>query len=89
MSCGERPVSPCGENSPPDGAGIGSLLIGLLAGLAESRHVLMDAPVMIEIVDTAAKIESFLDFADEAIGDGLATVERVEIRIHRSEGSEA
>jgi len=49
----------------------------------------MDAPVMIEIVDTAAKIESFLDFADEAIGDGLATVERVEIRIHRSEGSEA
>jgi len=48
-----------------------------------------DLPVMIEIVDTAEKIESFLDFADEAIGDGLATVERVEIRIHRSEGPEA
>jgi hypothetical protein len=29
------------------------------------------------------------EFADEAIGDGLATVERVEIRIHRSEGPKA
>ena len=44
---------------------------------------------MIEIVDTAEKIESFLEFADEAIGDGLATVEHVEIRIHRSEGPDA
>lgn len=44
-----------------------------------------DLPVMIEIVDTAAKIESFLAIADEAIDDGLATVERVEIRIHRSD----
>ena len=30
-----------------------------------------------------------IEFADEAIGDGLATVESVEIRIHRSEGPKA
>ena len=53
-----------------------------------------DLPITIEIgppvhAPTPRQIESFLEFADEAIGDGLATVERVEIRIHRSEGPDA
>jgi PII-like signaling protein len=60
-----------------------------MAHTAKILRLSRDLPIMIEIVDTAEKIEPFLEFADEAIGDGLATVERVEIRLHRSEGPEA
>ena len=43
-----------------------------------------DLPVIIEIVDTEEKIETFLPLIDEAIYDGLSTVEKVEIRFYRS-----
>ena len=43
-----------------------------------------DLPILIEIVDTKDKIESFLPIIDEAIPDGLATLEKVEIRLYRS-----
>ena len=47
-----------------------------------------DLPVLVEIVDTEEKIESFLPLIDVAIGEGLATVERVEVRSYRSGKSE-
>ena len=43
-----------------------------------------DLPLVVEIVDTREKIESFLPVIDEAIEDGLATLERVEIRFYRT-----
>ncbi len=43
-----------------------------------------DLPIIVEIVDTENKIESFLPLIDDAIGEGLATVERVEVRFYRS-----
>jgi hypothetical protein len=43
-----------------------------------------DLPVIVEIVDTEEKIESFLPLIDDAIGEGLATVEKVEVRFYRS-----
>jgi len=43
-----------------------------------------DLPVIIEIVDTEEKIETFLPLIDDAIDEGLATVEKVEIRFYRS-----
>lgn len=43
-----------------------------------------DLPVVIEIVDTREKIEAFLPVVDGAVGEGLATLERVEIRLYRS-----
>jgi PII-like signaling protein len=43
-----------------------------------------DLPVVVEIVDTAEKIESFLPLVDEVIAEGLATVEKVEVRFYRS-----
>lgn len=43
-----------------------------------------DLPIVVEIVDTENKIESFLPLIDDAIGEGLATVERVEVRFYRS-----
>lgn len=47
-----------------------------------------DLPIVVEIVDTEEKIESFLPVIDDAIGEGLATVERVEVRFYRSGSSE-
>ena len=43
-----------------------------------------DLPVVIEIVDAGDKIEAFLPIIDGAIRDGLATLERVEVRFYRS-----
>jgi hypothetical protein len=43
-----------------------------------------DFPVVIEIVDTRAKLEAFLAFIDDKITAGLATLEKVEVRIYRS-----
>jgi PII-like signaling protein len=43
-----------------------------------------DLPIVVEIVDTIDKIESFMPHVDEAVEEGLATIERVEIRFYRS-----
>jgi len=43
-----------------------------------------DLPIVIEIVDTKDKIEAFLPAVDGAIGEGLATLEKVQIRFYRS-----
>jgi len=43
-----------------------------------------DLPIVVEIVDTREKIESFVPTIDEAVREGLATLEKVEIRFYRS-----
>lgn len=43
-----------------------------------------DLPIVIEIVDTEDKIEAFLPVIDSAVEEGLATVEKVEVRFYRS-----
>lgn len=43
-----------------------------------------DLPIVVEIVDALEKIETFLPIIDHAIPEGLATVERVQIRFYRS-----
>ncbi len=43
-----------------------------------------DLPIIIEIVDTLEKIEAFMPQIDDAIEEGLATIEKVEIRFYRS-----
>ena len=43
-----------------------------------------DLPIVVEIVDTDDKIESFLHATDHAIGEGLATLEKVEVHFYRS-----
>lgn len=47
-----------------------------------------DLPIVVEIVDTREKIEAFLPTIDGVIHEGLATLEKVEIRFYRS-GPEA
>ena len=43
-----------------------------------------DLPIVIEIVDTNDKIEKFMPLIDEAIKNGLATLEKATIRFYRS-----
>lgn len=43
-----------------------------------------DLPIIVEIVDTLEKIESFLPVIDSAIKEGLATLEKVSIKFYRS-----
>jgi len=38
-----------------------------------------DLPIVIEIVDTQAKIDAFLPVLDSMIGSGLVTVEKVQV----------
>ncbi len=42
-----------------------------------------DLPVVIEIVDTPEKIDTFFPIIDGVINEGLATVEKVQIRFYR------
>ncbi len=43
-----------------------------------------DLPVLIEIVDTAEKIDAILPVLDEMVAEGMVTVERVRVIAYRS-----
>lgn len=43
-----------------------------------------DLPLVIEIIDEAQKIEKFISIIEPAIGDGMATIEEVNIRYFRA-----
>ena len=46
-----------------------------------------DLPLVIEIVDTADKVEAYLAAVDEMLTEGLVTVEAVEVRAYRARPS--
>jgi PII-like signaling protein len=43
-----------------------------------------DLPIVVEIVDALEKIEAFMPTVDRAIDEGMATLERVQVRFYRS-----
>lgn len=48
-----------------------------------------DLPLLIEVVDEASRIDAVLPILDEMVGDGLVTLERVEVVHYRADtGSE-
>jgi hypothetical protein len=47
-----------------------------------------ELPIIIEIVDTIEKIEAFLPVIDQAITEGLVTLEKIEIRFYRTRKNE-
>ncbi|HEY4607218.1 MAG TPA: DUF190 domain-containing protein [Acidimicrobiia bacterium] len=52
-----------------------------------TAHILRlseDLPIVIECVDTADRIEAILPTLDAMIGDGLVTLERVDVRVYRT-----
>ena len=51
---------------------------------AKVMRLSSDLPIVVEIVDTHEKIESLIPLIDSAIGEGLVTIEPVEIRLYRS-----
>ena len=62
----------------------GMLLYEWIVRTAKILELSTDLPIIVEIVDTLEKIDAFLPVIDGAIEDGLATVERVQIRFYRS-----
>src|SRR3989304_574502 len=53
-----------------------------------TSHILRlseDLPIVIECVDTVERIEGILPKLDTMIGDGLVTMERVEVRVYRAD----
>lgn len=70
----------------------GATVLRGLAGFGAHRRIhtakvlrlSLDLPIVIEIVDTREKIEAFLPIIDDAIPEGLATLEKVQIRFYRS-----
>ncbi len=43
-----------------------------------------DLPVVVEVVDTREKLEAFWALVEPAIGAGLVTLEKAQIRFYRS-----
>lgn len=43
-----------------------------------------DLPIIIEIIDVREKLEHFLSVIDNVIHEGLATLEKAEVRFYRS-----
>ena len=55
-----------------------------------TAHILRlsaDLPIVIAFVDTDDKIETVLPALDAMVGDGLITLERVEVRVYRANGN--
>ena len=44
----------------------------------------MDLPIVVELVDLTAKLETFVGQIEEMIKDGLVIIEPVDVRIYRS-----
>lgn len=68
-----------------------TVLRGLMGFGAHSRihtfkieRLSEDLPLVVEIVDTQAKLEQYLTLIDPAISEGLATMEKVQVRFYRS-----
>jgi len=45
-----------------------------------------DLPLVIDVVDTAERIQAFLPILDEMVSDGLVTLERVDVVTYRASG---
>ena len=43
-----------------------------------------DLPIVVEIVDTTEQIDRILPIVDDMVGDGMVTVERVEVLTYRA-----
>lgn len=69
----------------------GATVTRAIEGLGPTHHIhtakilrlSMDMPLVIEIIDSAEKIESFLSLIDDAVKKGIATIEDVTIHFYR------
>jgi uncharacterized protein len=68
-----------------------TVLRGMMGYGAHSRmhtfkieRLSLDLPIIVEIVDSRQKLEAFLEAIDGDIVEGLATLEKAEVRFYRS-----
>jgi PII-like signaling protein len=68
-----------------------TVLRGLMGFGAKSRihtakvlRLSEDLPIVIEIVDLSDRIQAFLPVLDEMVGDGMVTLERVQVIAYRA-----
>jgi PII-like signaling protein len=68
-----------------------TVLRGMMGYGAHSRlhtfkieRLALDLPMVVEIVDAREKLEAFLALIDDNVTAGLATVEKVDVRLYRS-----
>lgn len=68
-----------------------TVLRGIMGFGAHSRlhtfkveRLSLDLPIVVEIVDTQAKLEQFLAEVDPLIHEGLATLEKADVRFYRA-----
>jgi uncharacterized protein len=68
-----------------------TVIRGLMGYGANSRihtfkieRLSLDLPIVVEIVDSREKLEAFLAEIDPIVHDGLATLEKAEVRFYRS-----
>jgi len=71
-----------------------TVLRGIMGFGAHSRlhtfkieRLSLDLPIVIEIADSREKLEAFLALIDDNVTEGLAIIERVEVRLYRSGSS--
>lgn len=72
----------------------GATVIRGIEGFGAKQHVHStrllslseDLPILIEVVDTEEKIRAILPVLDEMVGDGLMTLEKVEVVAYRAAG---
>jgi PII-like signaling protein len=79
------------ERARADGLAGATVIRGIEGFGADSRihtsrilRLSEDLPVVIEIVDTAERIDEILPALDEMVGEGMVTVERVQVIAYRS-----
>ena len=70
-----------------------TVLRGIMGYGAKSRihsskilRISENLPIVIEIVDDLAKLERYLEIVESEIKEGLATIEKAEVRFYRSNG---
>jgi hypothetical protein len=71
-----------------------TVLRGMMGYGAKSRlhtfkveRLSLDLPMVVEIVDAREKLEAFLSLIDDNVTEGLATIEKVDVRLYRSGNS--
>jgi len=52
---------------------------------AKLLELSVDLPIVVEIIDTEARIDAFMPVVDDAISEGLATIEKVQACFYRSD----
>ena len=72
-----------------------TVLRGIMGFGADSRihstrivRLSQDLPIVVEIVDTVDRLEGFLESVDTAIQGGMATLEKVQVRVYRESKKE-